>query len=476
MVVHSRLVAFTRINRSMTRSRFALIAAVVRQFNSGEGPHATGRATNGAGMHACAGDVKRPEAGRVERTSSPVAIIGAGPAGLAAAEILSEQGCAVTLHERMRTPGRKLLIAGRGGLNLTHSEPLDRFLSRYGAMRPWLAPAVEAFPPDALRAWADGLGQMLFVGSSGRVFPTGMKASGLLRAWLARLQARGVALRTGSEWVGWGERDSFRFSDGSVTEGRPVLLALGGASWARLGSDGSWAAHLAARGVALAPFRPANCGMLVGWSNLFAARHAGRPLKAVSLRHGETLSRGDLMLTGRGIEGGALYPLSAGLRDEIERRGDAVLRIDLRPDQDVGALAGRLARVRGRESLSNRLRKALALPPEAIALLREAVGPAMPRDPSGLAALVKTVPLRLTGTDDLDRAISTAGGIRREAVDDRFMLRSMPGVFAAGEMLDWEAPTGGYLLQASIATGRAAAEGMLHWLREQAAPLYPDAR
>jgi uncharacterized flavoprotein (TIGR03862 family) len=390
--------------------------------------------------------------------------------------MLSAQGCTVTVHERMKTPGRKLLMAGRGGLNLTHSEPLDIFLSRYGAMRPWLAPAINAFPPAALRAWAEGLGQDLFVGSSGRVFPTTMKASGLLRAWLLRLQARGVVLRTGSEWIGWSEDGALRFAGGSAVPRHPVLLALGGASWPRLGSDGAWAPNLATHGVALAPFRPANCGMRAEWSSLFGMRFGGRPLKTVSLHHCGRTSRGDLMLTERGLEGGALYPLSADLRDEIERCGEAMLRIDLRPDQDCAALASRLTRVRGRESLSNRLRKALALPPEAIGLLREAVGPAMPRDPAGLAALIKAVPLRLTGTDDLDRAISTAGGILRDAVDDRFMLRALPGIFAAGEMLDWEAPTGGYLLQASIATGRAAAAGMLDWLREQPAALYPDAR
>ena len=400
----------------------------------------------------------------------PVVVIGAGPAGLAAAEILSGHGCAVTLHERMRTPGRKLLMAGRGGLNLTHSEPLDAFMGQYGETRPWLAPAIDAFPPASLRDWAQGLGQELFVGSSGRVFPKAMKASGLLRAWLARLQARGVVLRTGSAWTGWDEAGALRFGDEAV-EASAVLLALGGASWARLGSDGGWSGLLAARGVALSPFRPANCGMLAGWSAVFAARFAGRPLKNIALHHAGMVSRGDVMLTARGLEGGAVYPLSAGLRDAIERDGHATLRIDLRPDQDRAAIAGRLGRVRGRESLSNTLRKALALPPEAIGLLREAAGAVLPREAAALADLVKSVDVRLTGTDDLDRAISSAGGIRREAVDERFMLRALPGVFAAGEMLDWEAPTGGYLLQASIATGRAAAHGMLDWLRREASAL-----
>ncbi len=413
----------------------------------------------------CASGRLRREAGRMDRPSLPVVVIGAGPAGLAAAEILSGHGCAVTLHERMKTPGRKLLMAGRGGLNLTHSEPFDAFMGHYGETRSWLAPAIDAFPPASLRDWAQGLGQELFVGSSGRVFPKAMKASGLLRAWLARLQARGVVLRTGSAWTGWNEAGALRFGDGEAVEAAAVLLALGGASWARLGSDGDWSKPLAARGVASSPFRPANCGMLAGWSAVFAERFAGRPLKNVALHHAGMVSRGDVMLTARGLEGGAVYPLSAALRDAIERDGCATLRIDLRPDQDHAAIVDRLGRVRGRESLSNTLRKALALPPEAVGLLREAAGPPLPREAAALADLIKSVDVRLTGTDDLDRAISTAGGIRRDAVDERFMLRALPGVFAAGEMLDWEAPTGGYLLQASIATGRAAAYGILDWLR-----------
>ena len=416
---------------------------------------------------------ERGEAGVVEHSDSipvaaigaPVAVVGAGPAGLAAAEVLSGHGHAVTLHERMKTPGRKLLMAGRGGLNLTNSEPLEAFLDSYGVTRSWLAPAIAAFPPDALREWASGLGQELFVGSSGRVFPREMKASGLLRAWLARLQSRGVTLRTGSRWTGWSEAGALQFEDGTFSGAAAVLLAMGGASWRRLGSDGEWAEALSARGVAMAPFKPANCGMLAGWSDMFAERFAGRPLKNVALHHAGMVSRGDVMLTREGLEGGALYPFSAALRDAIERDGQATLRIDLRPDQDEAVLATRLSRVRGRESLSNTWRKALALAPEAIGLLRESAGSGMQREPGAMAALAKSVPVTLTGTDSLDRAISTAGGIRREAVDESFMLRALPGVFAAGEMLDWEAPTGGYLLQASIATGRAAATGMVEWLR-----------
>ncbi|WP_428374759.1 TIGR03862 family flavoprotein [Lichenicoccus sp.] len=404
-----------------------------------------------------------------------VAIVGAGPAGLAAAERLSGQGIAVTLYERMRTPGRKLLIAGRGGLNLTHSEPLPQVLDRYGSARDWLAPAIHDFPPDALRAWAEALGQPVFTGSSGRVFPRAMKSSGLLRAWLARLQSQGVVLRTGSRWTGWTEAGGLQLEDGAAIEADGVVLALGGASWSRLGSDGSWAPLLAARGVEIAPFRPANCGFLANWSEPFATRHAGLPLQHVGLRCGPVAAAGDLMLTRRGIEGGAVYALSAPLRDAIERDGEVLLRVDLRPEQSADALAARLARVRRRESLSNSLRRALSLPPQAIGLLREAAlqGP-LPREPGALAALVKAVPLRLVGAEALDRAISTAGGVRREALDAQCMLRALPGLFACGEMLDWEAPTGGYLLQASLATGRAAADGVLRWLR--AFPAGPSPR
>ena len=424
----------------------------------------------------CVHTAKRRKACCVERRSPyRLAVIGAGPAGLAAAETLSEQGAQVTVYERMRTPGRKLLLAGKGGLNLTHCEPIDRFLQRYGTARPWLAPSIEAFSPDALRAWCNALGQPVFVGSSFRVFPTAMKASGLLRAWLGRLQSRGVVLRTGARWVGWNGEGALCLEDGQTIQADAMLLALGGASWSRLGSDGSWASLLSARGVPLAPFQPANCGMLVGWSALFAQRFAGKPLKNVSLVHAASMSRGDLMLTGRGIEGGALYPLSALLRDAIARDGHAALQVDLRPELDVAEVAARLSRVRSRESLSNALRKALSLAPEAVGLLRESRSAAhgallpVPREPGALAALVKSVPLRLDGPDALDRAISTAGGIRHDGFDARFMLRALPGLFVAGEMLDWEAPTGGYLLQASIATGRYAAGGMLDWLREQPA-------
>jgi len=404
-----------------------------------------------------------------------VAVGGAGPAGLAAAERLAEAGCRVTVLERMPSPGRKFLMAGRGGLNLTHSEPPERFLERYGDSAPWLADALQAFPPAAMIAWAEGLGQPCFVGSSGRVFPRAMKASPLLRAWLGRLAQTEVTLRLRTRITGLDDR-LLRLDtpDGPRTlAADAVILAFGGASWARLGSDGAWAALLPPED--LAPFRPANCGFVAAWSDAFRGRFAGTPLKNVALRFEGAGARGDCVVTRAGLEGGAVYALSAPLRDRIERTGTATLRLDLRPDQSAEALAARLSKLRGRESLSNGLRKALALPPVAVALLREGSDGPPPRAPDALAALVKNLPVRLTATAPLDRAISTAGGLRREALDPRFMLRRRPGLFAAGEMLDWEAPTGGYLLQASIATGRAAAEGAMHWLRQHRPDLYPHA-
>ncbi len=393
-------------------------------------------------------------------------VVGAGPAGLAAAERLAE-AARVTVLDRMPSPGRKLLMAGRGGLNLTHSEPLARFCERYGAAEPWLAPAIDAFPPAALVAWAEALGQACFVGSSGRVFPRAMKASPLLRAWLARLEGLGVVLRMRCRLVGLAEPGLHVETPAGPERLTPdaVVLALGGASWPRLGSDGAWAPILAGAGIALAPFRPANCGFLAGWPPWFAARFAGTALKAVALSHGGAVSRGDLILTEGGIEGGAVYPLAAALRETIEAVGAATPLLDLRPDQGQDQLAARLARVRGRESLSNTLRKALSLSPASIALLR--AGGETPRSPAGLAARVKAVPLTLTATAGLERAISTAGGVVRAAVDGGFMLAARPGTFVCGEMLDWEAPTGGYLLQASLASGRAAADGLLEWLRRE---------
>ncbi|GJE70069.1 TIGR03862 family flavoprotein [Methylorubrum podarium] len=395
-----------------------------------------------------------------------IAIVGGGPAGLAAAEVLAGAGRPVTVYERMPSVGRKLLIAGRGGLNLTHSEPLPDFLERYGPVDPRLPAAVAAYPPDALRAWCKALGQTTFVGSSGRVFPKSFKASPLLRAWLARLDGLGVAIRTRHRLVGLDEGAlTFETPEGSqVVRPRATVLALGGASWPRLGSDGAWVPLLEGNGVAVAPLRPANVGFRVAWSAHFAERFAGEPLKRLAARIGAASARGEAVATADGIEGGVIYALSRPIREAVERDGVAELVLDLRPDLDRNALEARLGRSRPGESLSTRLRKAASLSPAAIGLLREAHGNALPSAADALAAAIKAAPLRLLAPAPIARAISTAGGVAFAELDDRFMLRARPGLFLAGEMLDWEAPTGGYLLQAAFASGRAAATGLLAWL------------
>jgi len=409
--------------------------------------------------------------------SSPpksVAIIGAGPAGLMAAEMLAQGGAVVTVYDAMASAGRKFLMAGRGGLNLTHSEPLPAFLARYREAMPHLAAAIEAFPPQALRDWSDALGQETFVGSSGRVFPRTFKASPLLRAWLRRLDSMGVRLVLRHRWTGWDEQGRLRFQtpDGPrVVEASATVLALGGASWPRLGSDGAWAEILADKGVQVSPLRPANCGFAVAWSDIFRDRFEGEPLKGVALTFGEHTVRGEAIVTRTGIEGGAVYGLSAELREAIDRTGRATLRIALRPDLAMKDLIAKLSAPRGRQSLSNFLRKAINLSPPAIGLLQEAAkvsGTSLASlSPPDLARLINTVPIDLIGIAPIARAISTAGGIPFSELDSDFMLRRLPGVFAAGEMLDWEAPTGGYLLQASFATGAAAGRGALKWLNRK---------
>ncbi|MDG6095278.1 TIGR03862 family flavoprotein [Acetobacter sp. AN02] len=399
--------------------------------------------------------------------SSGIVVVGSGPAGLAAAETLSAAGLPVTILERMPSPARKLLMAGRSGLNLTHSESLPLFLSRYGAAESWLAPALNGFSPNDTVSWAESLGQACFTGTSGRIFPRVKKASPLLRAWLARLQDQGVTLRTRTEWTGFTPDHHLlvRTAGKGIEALSPAatILATGGASWSRLGSDGAWARILTEQNLPVAPFRPANCGFHFPWSEPFRNRFAGEPLKSALFSAGGEHIRGEAVITERGLEGGAIYSLSARLRDGIDATGSARLSINLRPDMTEAQIVTRLNAVRARESLSNRLRKALRLSPLAIALLRE-TGP-LPATAQELAALIRTVPLRLTATDDMDRAISVAGGLMADALDNHFMIRTMPGVFACGEMLDWEARTGGYLLQACLSTGRAAAQGAVAWLR-----------
>jgi uncharacterized flavoprotein (TIGR03862 family) len=392
-----------------------------------------------------------------------VAVIGGGPAGLMAAEVLSAAGRSVAVFEKMPTLGRKFLMAGRGGLNLTHSEDFERFAGRYGAASATLRLMLEAFPPSALVDWAEGLGQATFVGSSGRVFPKALKASPLLRAWLARLEGQGVSLRTRTEWRGWTADGGLEFltPDGvEIVRPRAVILALGGASWAKLGSDGAWAPLLEARGAAVAPFAAANSGFDVAWSAVFKDRFAGEPLKNIGLRLGQVTARGDAMIAGYGLEGGAIYALGAAPREAIAADGRAVVEIDLRPDLSVEILAARLSKPRNGQSLANVLRKAAHLSPVEVNLLREAHGLDLPAEPFALAAAIKAAPIALTGVQPLDRAISSAGGLSFDALDG-LALKAAPGVFVAGEMLDWEAPTGGYLLQACFATGVAAARQVL---------------
>jgi len=394
---------------------------------------------------------------------STAAVLGAGPAGLMAAETLARAGHPVVVFERMPSVARKFLMAGRGGLNLTHSEPLPDFLRRYGPAEDMLAPAIRDFPPEALAAWCAELGQETFTGSSGRVFPKALKASPLLRAWLERLRAQGVEIRTRHHWRGFTPEGGLAFETpegGFRFTPAATVLAMGGASWPRLGSDGGWAAALP--GIPVSRFRPSNCGFRIPWSAVFRERFAGTPLKRIALTFGGRTVRGEAVVTRDGIEGGVVYALSAPMRDAVEAKGEALALLDLRPDLDAAEVARRLAAPRRGQSLSTFLRKALGLPPVSVGLVQEALHGGASAD--SLATLVKALPLRLVGTQGLERAISSAGGIALPALDARFMLRDRPGVFAAGEMLDWEAPTGGYLLQACFSTGRAAGRGAAEWL------------
>jgi uncharacterized flavoprotein (TIGR03862 family) len=401
-----------------------------------------------------------------------VAIIGAGPAGLMAAETLAAGGARVTVYERMPSVGRKFLLAGRGGLNLTHSEPLDRFIQRYREAMPNLRPAIEASPPDALRAWSEGLGQPTFVGSSGRVFPQTFKASPLLRAWLRHLDQSGVRFALRHRWIGWSANGELQFeAPEGQTSLRPdaTVIALGGASWPKLGADGGWTDLFKSKGIEICSLRPANCGFHVAWSDIFRDRFEGQPLKSVALSVGGETIRGEATITRDGLEGGAVYALSALIRDAVHTRGQAVVHVALRPDLATPELISRVSKPRQKQSMSTYLRKATGLSPVAIGLLQEAAIAAglnlSAMNPGTLAAFINAVPVRVTGVAPIERAISTAGGISFDEVDEKFMLRKLPGVFVAGEMLDWEAPTGGYLLQACFATGAAAGRGVLNYLK-----------
>ena len=388
-----------------------------------------------------------------------------------AAETLARHGHRVVIYERMPSLGRKLLMAGRGGLNLTHSEDLPQFLSRYGAAERHLRGAIEAYPPERLRAFSEALDQPTFVGTSGRVFPKAMKASPLLRAWLRRLDGMGVRVALRHRWRGWDENNALKFDtpEGPVTiEADATVLALGGASWPRLGSDGGWVAILRQQGIDVSDLRPANSGFLAEWSE-HLRRHAGQPLKRVALSFDGVTTRSEAMITQTGLEGGGIYALSSVLRAAIETSGEAVLTIDLLPDMTVAEAAKRIGMPRGKQSLSSRLRKSLSLSPVAIALAQEAMqGKLGTLTPDAMAAKLKALPVRLTGVAPIARAISSAGGVSFDELDGDYMAKRKPGLFLAGEMLDWEAPTGGYLLQACFATGLAAGEGAARWLAKRA--------
>ena len=398
------------------------------------------------------------------------AVIGAGPAGLMAAEVLARSGQQVHVFDAMPSAGRKFLLAGKGGLNLTHSEPFDLFASRYGDRRPQIEPLLRRFDAQALRAWAQELGIDTFVGTSGRVFPAQMKAAPLLRAWLHRLRAAGVQFHMRHRFLGWTPDGALRLAtpqgDKSVSADA-VVLALGGASWPRLGSDGAWVPWLEQRGVAVAPLAPANCGFDVrnGWSEYFASRHAGQPFKSIAIRFGQFARKGEFVATATGVEGSLIYAASALLRDEIRASGSATFELDLLPAKNSAQVLAEVAHPRGSRSLASHLKSRLGLEGIKLALLHELLPRPDIQDPQRLAAAIKALPVTLVATRPIEEAISTAGGVRFDALDENMMLREVPGMFCAGEMLDWEAPTGGYLLTACFATGRAAALGALDFLR-----------
>jgi uncharacterized flavoprotein (TIGR03862 family) len=402
-----------------------------------------------------------------------IAVVGGGPAGLMAAEVLRAAGREVELFDAMGSVGRKILIAGKGGLNLTHSEPFAAFVARYREQAGWVEPWLRDFDADALREWARGLGVDTMVGTSGRVFPRDLKAAPLLRGWVRRLREQGVRFHVQHRWLGWDDEGAHRFATPQGerrVRAAASVLALGGASWPELGSDGAWTGAFAARGVDVAPLQPANCGFEAGWSAVFAERHAGAPVKPVRARAFDTDGtprelQGEFVVTAHGIEGSLVYALSAPLRDAIATRGRALLQLDLVPERSAAQLADALAAPRGKRTLSEHLRRQAGLSPVKIGLLHELLPRPLPSDSQVLASALKALPLTLLRTRPIAEAISSAGGVRRAALDEQLMLRMRPGVFCAGEMLDWEAPTGGYLLTACFASGRVAARGALAWLR-----------
>lgn len=395
-------------------------------------------------------------------------IIGGGPAGLIAAETLAKAGFAVTVYERKASLGRKFLMAGRGGLNLTHSEPLDKFLLRYNEASPFISPLIEAFRPEDLRNWCEELGEPTFIGSSGRVFPESFKASPLLRSWIKRLETLGVEFKMQRQWTGWNAENHLTFlnQDNSAETVAPetTLLALGGASWPNLGSDGLWTSLLESKNIPISPLRPANCGFHVEWSDIFREKFSGQPLKSISATLGDKTVAGEIMVSQKGIEGGAIYALSSLLRQSLEQHHKTILQIDLRPTLTTDIIIKKLNQPRDKLSFSKYLQRTLGLDALSINLLRESDRQVSYYKPEQLAHLIKYVPVRLESPFPIDRAISSAGGIKLEALDKNLMLKQLRGVFACGEMLDWEAPTGGYLLQASFATGVAAAKGILNYV------------
>lgn len=393
-----------------------------------------------------------------------VIVIGGGPAGLMAAEVISAAGFGVDIYDAMPSVGRKLLRAGIGGLNLTHTEPAADFVQRYGAQHTRVGEWLQQFAAQQVRDWAAGLGIETFVGSSGRVFPLGMKTAPLLRAWLQRLGRQGVRVHPRHRWCGWDDAGALCFSTPHGTrkvDAETTVLALGGGSWQRLGSDGAWMPWLAARQIAVAPLRPANCGFEIRWSDHLRQHFAGQPVKSVTLRVGAEQRRGEFLITRHGIEGGVVYAFSAALRDAIERDGQAVLSIDLCPDRALPRLSADLQHPQGRDSLANHLRRRAGISGVKAALLYEAAHADQLHHMPQLAALLKALPLTLHATRPLDEAISCAGGVMFSELDAQLMLHALPGVFCAGEMLDWEAPTGGYLLTACLASGKVAGDGVV---------------